>query len=469
MALLKAIEKLLYEAEKDTPGKIFDKEFIQNNTVGYKDFINHLEKYELDELADACGVPLSQLEEAAELLKHKHRVIICWAMGITQHTNGVDTIKEILNLVLLKGSIGKPGAGLCPVRGHSNVQGNRTMMIWEKPTEKQLDKLKEVFGFEPPREHGYDVVDSIKAMHKGKLKVFFAMGGNFLSATPDTGYTAEALRKLELSVHVSTKLNRSHLVHGKEALILPTFSRSDKDIIDGEAQFVTCENSMGVVQMSKGILEPISNDLLNENQIVCRLAKATLGNHTVIDWDKYAQSYDAVRDAIAKVIPGCEDYNKKVRQPAGFYLPNGPREGKFKTEKYGDKAAFSVTELPVNKLADDEYMLTSIRSHDQFNTTIYGLDDRYRGIHNERRVIFMNESDMMRAGFKAGEKVDLVNNHDGIERIARLFVVVPYDIPERNTAAYYPETNVLVPIDCVAEGSNTPTSKLIVIKIRRRD
>ncbi len=469
MALLKAIEKLLYEAEKETPGKVFDKEFIQNNTVGYADFIGHLEKYGLEELAGACGVPLKQIREAAELLKHKHRIIICWAMGITQHTNGVDTIKEILNLVLLKGSIGKPGAGLCPVRGHSNVQGNRTMMIWESPTEKQLDKLKEVFGFEPPREHGYDVVGSIKAMHKGKLKVFFAMGGNFLSATPDTGYTAEALRKLELSVHVSTKLNRSHLVHGKEALILPTFSRSDKDIINGEAQFVTCENSMGVVQMSKGILEPISNDLLNENQIVCRLAKATLGDRTVIDWDKYAQSYDAVRDAIAKVIPGCEDYNKKVRQPAGFYLPNGPREGKFKTERYGDKAAFSITELPVHKLADGEYMLTSIRSHDQFNTTIYGLDDRYCGVHNERRVIFMNESDMMRAGFKAGEKVDLVNDHNGIERIARLFVVVPYDIPERNTAAYYPETNVLVPIDCVAEGSNTPTSKLIIIKIRVRD
>ena len=468
MALLKAIEKLLYEAEKETPGTVFDNRFIEDKTTGYKDFINSLEKYKIEELAIACGIPLSQIREAAELLKHKHRIIVCWAMGITQHTNGVDTIKEILNLVLLKGSIGKPGAGLCPVRGHSNVQGNRTMLIWEKPTEKQLDKLKEVFGFEPPRGHGLDVVDSIKAMHDGKLKVFFAMGGNFISATPDTLYTAEAMRKLELSVHVSTKLNRSHLVHGDEALILPTLSRSDKDIVDGEVQFVTCENSMGVVQMSKGVLEPVSDDLLNENQIVCRMAKATLGSRSVIDWDKYASSYDAVRDVIAKVIPGCEGYNQKVRQPAGFYLPNGPREGKFETEKYGDKAAFSVTGLPNHKLGPDEYILTSIRSHDQFNTTIYGLNDRYRGVHNERRVIFMNENDMKRAGLKQGDKVDLVNNHGGTERVARLFIVVPYDIPESNTAAYFPEANVLVPIDCVAEKSNTPTSKLIIIKVRKR-
>jgi len=293
------------------------------------------------------------------------------------------------------------------------------------------------------------------------------MGGNFLSSTPDTLYTAGAMRKLEMTINVSTKLNRSHLVHGDESLILPTLSRSDKDIINGEAQFVTCENSMGVVQMSKGILQPISNNLLNENQIVCKLAKATLGNRSVIDWDKYAGSYDAVRDDIAKVIPGCEDYNKKVRHPAGFYLPNGPREGKFKTEKHGSKAAFSVTALPVHKLAGDEYMMTSIRSHDQFNTTIYGLDDRYRGVHNERRVIFMNENDMLKAGFKSGEKVDLFNHHNGIERVARLFVVVPYNIPERSTAAYYPETNVLVPIDSVAIGSNTPTSKLIFIKIKK--
>jgi molybdopterin-dependent oxidoreductase alpha subunit len=467
MALIKAIEKFLYEAEKKNPGKVFDTSFIKKNAVGYEEFINHLEKFEVEDLAKAAGVPVNMIQEAAEMLKDKSRIIICWAMGITQHTNGVDTIKEITNLALLKGAIGKPGAGLCPVRGHSNVQGNRTMLIFDKPTEKQLDKLKEVFGFEPPREHGYDVVDSIKAMHEGKLKFFFSMGGNFLSATPDTTFTANAMRKMEMIVSVSTKLNRTHLVNGGEALILPTLARSDKDIINSEPQFISCENSMGVIQSSQGILEPISKNLLNETQIVCELAKATLGSRTVVDWDKYASSYDEIRNIIAKVIPGCEDYNQKVRVPGGFYLPNGPRDGKFTTEKYGDKAAFSITNLSKNTLADDEYMMASIRSHDQFNTTIYGLEDRYRGIHNERRVVFMNEKDMMLAGFKAGEKVDIFNYHGGIERVARLFVIVPYDIPERNTAAYYPETNVLVPIDSVAKGSNTPTSKLIYVKIKK--
>jgi molybdopterin-dependent oxidoreductase alpha subunit len=467
MALLKGIEKLLYKAELENPGKVFDHEFINNNTEGYTAFLNHLNQFDLDNLADECGIPLAQMEQAADILKDKTRIIICWAMGVTQHKNGVDTVKEIVNLALLKGAIGKPGAGLCPVRGHSNVQGNRTMMIFDKPTSQQLDKLKEVFGFEPPRQHGYDVVESIQAMHEGKLKVFFAMGGNFLSATPDTTYTADAMRKLEMSVHVSTKLNRSHLVHGDEALILPTLSRSDKDMVGGEAQFVSCENSMGVVQMSKGILEPISKDLLNENQIVCRLAKATLGGRSVVNWDTYAKSYDAVRDAIAEVIPGFENYNQKVRVPAGFYLPNGPRTGKFNSKEFGYKVGFNIAGLPEHVMAADEYRMTTIRSHDQFNTTIYGLDDRYRGVHNERRVIFMNERDIAKAGFKAGSRVDLYNNFGGVERVARLFVIVPYNIPEGNTATYYPEANVLIPIDSVAEKSNTPTSKLVFITIKK--
>jgi molybdopterin-dependent oxidoreductase alpha subunit len=275
MALFKALEKLLYDAEQQEPGKVFDREFIDKSTVGYDELIERVKYFDVDALCKAAGVPVEQVVQAAEMIKHTSKIIICWAMGITQHKNGVDTVKEIVNLTLLKGSIGKAGAGLCPVRGHSNVQGNRTMLIYDKPYKKQLDKLKEVFGFEPPREHGYDVVDSIKAMHEGKLKVFFAMGGNFLSATPDTNFTAEAMRKLELSVHVSTKLNRSHLVHGEEAIILPTLARSDKDVVNGEDQFISCENSMGVVQMSKGILEPVSKELLNETQIVCELAKAT--------------------------------------------------------------------------------------------------------------------------------------------------------------------------------------------------
>ncbi|SDF04617.1 oxidoreductase alpha (molybdopterin) subunit [Mucilaginibacter pineti] len=467
MALLLAIEKLLYKAEMETPGKVFDHEFIKNNTEGYVAFLNHLNQFELEYLAAEAGIPVAQIQQAADMLKNTSRIIICWAMGVTQQKNGVATVKEIVNLSILKGAIGKPGAGLCPVRGHSNVQGNRTMMIWDKPKPKQLDKLKEVFGFEPPRDHGYDVVESIQAMHAGKLKVFFAMGGNFLSATPDTLYTADAMRKLEMAVHVSTKLNRSHLVHGDETLILPTLSRSDKDVVNGEAQFISCENSMGVVQMSKGILEPISKDLVNENQIVCRLAKATLGSRSVVDWDTYEKSYDAVRDVIAKAIPGFEDYNKKVRIPGGFYLPNAPREGKFESGQNDAKVHFTMSDLPKHDMAAGEYRMTTIRSHDQFNTTIYGLDDRYRGVHNERRVIFMNEQDMAEAGFKEGEQVDLYNNFGGRERVARLFVVVPYNIPQGNTATYYPEANVLIPIDSVAEKSNTPTSKLVFISIKR--
>jgi anaerobic selenocysteine-containing dehydrogenase len=299
------------------------------------------------------------------------------------------------------------------------------------------------------------------------LKVLFAMGGNFLSATPDTNYTANGIRKLEMTVHVSTKLNRSHLVHGKEALILPCYSRSDKDIINGVEQIVSCENSMGVVQQSKGVLQPISDQFLSETQIVCRLARETLGSRTKVDWAKYESNYDHVRDLIAQVIPGCEDYNKKIRKPGGFYLPNDPREGKFKTEKYGDKAAFSVVQVPEENLERDDYIMMSIRSHDQFNTTIYGLEDRYRGIHNERRVIFMNPKDIALGGFQAGEKVDLFNYGGGVARVARLFVIVPYNIPERNTATYYPETNVLVPINSVATGSNTPVSKRVIIKIRK--
>jgi len=467
LALLKAIEKLLLDAEKETPGKVFDNDFIKENTAGYDELVQHLEKQDTEQLAEQSGVPIEAIRVAAEMLRNKQRIIICWAMGITQHVNGVDTIKEITNLTLLKGAIGKPGAGLCPVRGHSNVQGNRTMLIWEKLKGETAKKLKEVFGFDPPKENGLDVVESIKAMHEGKLKVLFAMGGNFLSATPDTNYTANGLRKLDMTVHVSTKLNRSHLVHGKEALILPCYSRSDKDIINGVEQIVSCENSMGVIQSSKGVLKPVSDQFLSETQIVCRLAKETIGNRTKVDWSKYETNYDHVRDLIAKVIPGCEDYNKKIRKPGGFYLPNGPREGKFKTEKYGDKAAFSVVEVPEEKLEPDDYIMMSIRSHDQFNTTIYGLEDRYRGIHNERRVIFMNPKDIALGGFQSGEKVDLFNYGGGVARVARLFIIVPYNIPERNTATYYPETNVLVPIDSVAIGSNTPVSKRVIIKIRK--
>jgi molybdopterin-dependent oxidoreductase alpha subunit len=464
-ALLKAIIRLLAEEEEHRPGTVFDREFIEKHTAGYEEFIAQVKKYDLDYLLQVSGIPLSQIKEVVNHLKNKSKIIICWAMGITQHKNAVDTIKEIVNLLLLKGSIGKPGAGTCPVRGHSNVQGDRTVGIFDKPHEKLLDQIKKVYGFEPPREHGYDVIKSIEAMNEGKAKVFFAMGGNFLSATPDTNYTAEGLRKCDLTVHVSTKLNRSHLVHGKEALILPCLGRSDKDEHDGLTHFVSCENSTGVVQMSKGILKPVSDDLLSEPVIVCRLAKATLGTRSVINWDKYEKNYDHIRDDIEKVINGFDNYNERVRNKGGFYLPNGTRIREFDT--LNQKANFSVTDLYVPVVRDDELMMMTIRSHDQFNTTIYGLDDRYRGVYNERRVVFMNTKDMAKAFVKTGDVVDLYNNSNGVERVAHKFIVVEYDIPEKCIATYYPETNVLVPIKSVADGSNQPTSKSVVVKIRR--
>lgn len=295
------------------------------------------------------------------------------------------------------------------------------------------------------------------------------MGGNFLSATPDTTYTAHALRKLNLLVAVSTKLNRGHLVHGKESLILPTYGRSDKDIVNGELQIVSTENSMGVVQDSKGMLEPVSKNLINETQIVCRMAMATLGERAVVDWQRYHNSYDAIRDDIEQCIPGFENYNVRVRQKGGFYLPNAARDKQYFAKDLAGRAPFTLTDIPDNTLAEDEYMMATTRTHDQFNTTIYGLDDRYRGIKNERRVIFMNPVDIDKAGLKAGERVDLFNYDDGIERVAPLFIIVSYQIPEKNTATYFPETNVLVSVNNVVKESNMPASKYVKIKIKKHD
>ena len=465
MALLKALQCILLEEEENNPGTVFDLEFIDNHTIDYNDLTNNLRTKNLDYYVEDSGLELHEIQAAAEILKHKKKIIACWAMGLTQHKNAVDTIKEVVNLLLLKGSIGKPGAGTCPVRGHSNVQGDRTMGIYEKPSEAFLDRLKQVYGFEPPRKWGYDTVESILAMHEGKAKVFFAMGGNFLSATPDTTFTAEALRRCRLTVHVSTKLNRSHLVHGEEALILPCLGRSDKDEMNGELQFISCENSMGVVQMSKGSLKPISDQLLSEPAIVCRLAKAVLGSRSKVNWDLYEESYDYIRNDIELTIPGFENYNQRVRKLGGFYLPNANRSGEFRT--FTGKAAFNITQVSPIQLQDDEYMMMTIRSHDQFNTTIYGLNDRYRGVNNERRVIFMNEGDVRGEGLSAGEVVDLYNYYDGVERVARKFIVVPFNIPRRCTATYFPETNVLVPINSTADKSNTPTSKMVILKIRK--
>ena len=467
MALMKAIEQRLYEEEQKQPGTIFDLEFIKEHTHNYSEFIAGINKDSIEDLLTAAGISHEQLEQTVDLLKYNKKIIACWAMGLTQHKNAVNTIQEIVNLLLLKGSIGKPGAGTCPVRGHSNVQGDRTMGIYEKPSKAFLDSIERVFNFTPPQEHGLDVVDCIKAMDNGKAKIFFAMGGNFLSATPDTKFTAQALNKCKLTVQVSTKLNRSHLITGEEALILPTFGRSDKDILNGVEQFITCENSMGVVQMSKGNLKPVSKEFMSETLIVCNLAKAVFGTKTKVDWNLYASNYDYVRDAIEKTIPGFDHYNERVRKPGGFYLPNGSREGKFNT--FSGKANFNVADVAFHKLADDELAMMTVRSHDQFNTTIYGLNDRYRGVKNERRVIFMNKKDIASRDLKAGDVVDLYNFHNGVERVARKFLIIEFSIPEGCTATYFPETNVLVPIDSVADKSNTPTSKYIVLKVRKHN
>lgn len=466
MALFKALIKNLLALEVDNPNAVLNHAFIQEKTLGYEDLVRHLADYTIDELASASGVEKNAIYRAAEMIAASNRIIVCWGMGLTQQPNGVAILKEIVNLLLLKGSIGIPGGGVCPVRGHSNVQGNRTMLINNHPTAAQMDKLQEVFGFEPPRKHGLDVVNAIKAIHDQRVKVFIGMGGNFLSATPDTTYTAEGMRNLLLTVNVSTKLNRTHLIHGRESLILPTLSRSDRDIVDGKLQFVSTENAMGVVEKSKGVLDPISEHLINETQIACRMAMATLGERSVIDWKKYHNSYDAVRNDIEKVIPGFQDYNTRILQKGGFYLPNAARDGVFQTKAFGDRVPFTTLDLPSQDLKEDEFLMGTTRTHDQFNTTIYGLDDRYRGIFHERRVIMISPKDIEKLGMKEGDFVDLFNYDGGKERIAPLFRLVSYPIPVQNTMTYFPETNVLVSIDNVVAGSNMPASKHIKIKIR---
>jgi len=469
MALLKALQILVLEEETKNPGKVLDHDFITNKTAGFEVLTEELKRYDINFLSEQCGIAVENLKEAAHMIASKKRIIICWGMGITQQHNGVEMIYNIVNLLLMKGSIGIRGGGVCPVRGHSNVQGNRTLLINHHPTKEQLDKLQEYYGFNVPRKGGYDVVNALKAMHEGKVKFMFCMGGNFLSAAPDTAFTAEAMRNLEMSVMVSIKLNRNHLIHGKEALILPVISRSEKDIVNGEIQHVSTENSMGVIQASKGVLDPVSEHLINETHVACRMAKAVLGNRSVVDWDKFINSYVAIRHDVEQCIPGFENYNERVVQKGGFYLPNAARDGIFNSEFFPGKAAFNITSVPDNLLDEDEYLMGTTRTHDQFNTVVYGLNDRYRGIFNERRVVMMNEKDIEKAGLKEGDHVDLFNYDDGKERIAPLFIVVKYPIPQKSTMTYFPETNVLVSINNVVNGANMPASKYVRIKIKKHN
>jgi len=466
VALLKIIMKLLLEQEKENPNTIFDHDFINKNTTGYDDFIKDLETSSIDELIPQTGISLEIIKEAADLIAQKRKIIICWAMGLTQHKNSVDNIRELVNLLLLKGSIGKQGAGTCPVRGHSNVQGDRTMGIWEKPKDSFLDNLENEFNFKAPRKHGYDVVDAIEAMYQKKAKVFIGMGGNLISATPDTEYTAVALQNCDLTVHVSTKLNRSHIIHGKKALILPCLGRSEKDVQAAGEQFVSVENSMGIVHSSSGHLTPLSDSLLSEPAIVAGIAKATLKDSST-NWSSLVKDYDNVRNKIEATIPGFENYNSRVREKGGFYLPNNAREKDF-TPTHTGKANFTINEVSDIHLEKNQFIMMTIRTHDQYNTTIYGLDDRYRGILKERRVVFMNPKDMKIQGLTKLDKVDLTSHFNGEERTAKGFLVIPYSIPKQCTATYFPEANVLVPIQSKGRISNTPTSKTIIITIHKK-
>jgi molybdopterin-dependent oxidoreductase alpha subunit len=468
-AFFRGICKFLFEAESRDAGSVLAEDFLRTKTHGLEEFRAEVNSTAWDEIIEQSGVSREEIARIALLVQNSRAMISCWAMGLTQQRNAVATIQEIVHMHLMRGQIGRSGAGVCPVRGHSNVQGDRTMGISERMPDSFLDSLQATFGFAPPRKHGYDVVASIRAMERGEAKVFFAMGGNFLSATPDTERTAAALQSCRLTVHVSTKLNRSHLITGKKALILPCLGRTDRDLQENGEQFVTVENSMGIVHASQGKLTPPSEELLSEPKIIARLASATLASRSKVNWLYLTEDYDRIRNLISHVIPGCEDLNQKIRQTGGFYLPNAARDMQFNTET--GKAKFIRNGLQRQGLSANQFMLTTIRSHDQFNTTIYGLDDRYRGIHGGRRVVFLNADDMRECGWNRGEKLDITSHFSGSKgeerRVARNFIAVPYDIPRRCAAAYFPEANVLVPLDSTAELSNTPASKAIVVTFSR--
>jgi len=466
MALLRGIMKHLFEAEDRNPGQVVDHAFIKQYTTGFESFEQNIRNTKWEDIEELSGISRAQLLEAANMLATKQKIITCWAMGVTQQRQGVQTIQEIVNLQLMKGAIGKPGAGTCPVRGHSNVQGDRTMGVWEQPTKVFQDALAKEFNFQPPYEHGYDTVEAIKAMYHGKLKVYFGLGGNLLAAGPDTEVIAEGMRKQNLTVYVGTKLNRGHLTTGKTSLLLPCFTHADIDMQKSGHQMTSCENSMGVVSQNKGVLVPLEgHNILSEVAILAGVAIATLGpdRTNVADWVAMTENYDVIRDHVSRVIPGFEKFNEQLRKPGGFYLPNGPRERKFTTPN--GMANFTTTDLEKYTNEPDQLVLMTVRSHDQFNTTIYDYNDRYRGVHGERRVLFMNKADIAARGLKAKDLIDITSHFEGQQRTVEKFIVVPYDIPKGNVSAYFPEANPLVPISSVAKTSNTPTSKYVVVTV----
>ncbi|MEO8071961.1 MAG: FdhF/YdeP family oxidoreductase [Acidobacteriota bacterium] len=464
MAFLKGVMKLLLEKERAAPNSVFDHQFIDDKTSGFDELMANLDTILWEDILEQSGLVKEEIAETAEMYARANRVITCWAMGVTQHKEAVATIQDIANLHFLRGNIGRQGAGLCPVRGHSNVQGDRTMGIWDKIKPEFAEKLEQEFNFNVPKTDGFDVVKSIEAMHEGRAKVFFAMGGNFQMATPDTDFTAVALRKCNLTAQVITKLNRTALVTGKRSLILPCLGRTEKDIQNGIEQYQSTESTMLNVQMTHGILEPASEHLRSEPWIVGKLAQSVLKNNSTVDWQAMIEDYDVARDSIARCVKGCENYNENVKRPGGFYLPNPPRDGVFPTDS--GKAVFKASNLEKIKLSDEQLIMTTIRAHDQFNTAVYELHDRYRGISGSRRVILMNENDIEERGFQKGEVVDITSYFDDRERNADSFIVVPYPIPRQCAATYFPETNVLIPLKSTAKKSNCPTSKSVIISLK---
>ncbi|MEU8936935.1 FdhF/YdeP family oxidoreductase [Streptomyces goshikiensis] len=458
-ALFRLLNKLVIATEGAT-----DQAFIREHTHGYEDLVTAAKDTDWDETLTATGLTRPDIERALAMVLASKRTIVCWAMGLTQHKHSVATIREVVNLLLLRGNIGRPGAGVCPVRGHSNVQGDRTMGIFERPAPAFLDALDKEFGITSPRGHGYDVVRSIEALRDGKAKVLFAMGGNFVGATPDTTVTEAAIRRASLTVHVSTKLNRSHAVTGRRALILPTLGRTDKDFQAAGKQFVTVEDSMGMVHASRGNLAPASPHLLSEPAIVARMARAVLGAGSATPWEEFERDYATIRDRISRVVPGFEDFNARAARPEGFRLPHAPRDERRFPTKTG-KANFTGAPVEYPRVPEGRLLLQTLRSHDQYNTTIYGLDDRYRGITGGRRVVMVNPEDAAELGLADGSYTDLVSEwRDGVERRAPGFRVVHYPTARGCAAAYYPETNVLVPLDSTADTSNTPASKSVVVR-----
>jgi molybdopterin-dependent oxidoreductase alpha subunit len=453
LALFQAFNRLLVESDA------IDRAFIEEHTAGFPEFEAHVRKLDWDEVLEATGLTRAQIDEALQEVLRADKIIVCWAMGLTQHKNSVPTIREVVNFLLLRGNIGRPGAGVCPVRGHSNVQGDRTMGIYEKPGKAFLDALSAEFGFEPPREPGLDTVDTIRAMREGGVKVFVGLGGNFVRATPDSAVTEAAMRSCRLTAQVSTKLNRSHAVTGEQALILPTLGRTEED----GGRFVSVEDSMGMVHASRGRLAPASERLLPEVAIVSRLARAVLGDG--LGWAEMERDYDVIRDHVSRVVPGFADFNVRIRRPGGFTLPHAPRD-KREFPTASGKANLTVNELRVLRVPEGRLLLQTVRSHDQYNTTIYGMDDRYRGIKAGRRVVFVHPDDLTGLGLRDAAMVDLVSEWaDGVERRAPGFRIVAYPTARGCAAAYFPETNVLVPLDSTADVSNTPTSKSVVVRL----